>query len=448
VNLFISSSTNWTLLPKPSPKRALYFQFFEKHLHLSGHSYAQNIKLAKPEAKFKKELAKPGKFGRLYVTYGESIIQMGWFFNYFKSYFCVKHYSELEHCNLELEVVKSLDEKAGFDSNPPIGLSGKVFSDDMSFQYKTDNVHLLFDADISSCDSGNTLANFYLLGAILCRMGATLEMVRTSFARLREPIMMRNPSEPSEYLEMKPKTIFQGSGCPETTSVNNIASTSIALAFQSFIHYYNQHDFQSQLVKPSGTKAYNGSFDDAPREVQEEILQLAAASVGHVITIEWHDKPEQLQFLKYSPALTDSGTWTLFRNLGAILRSFGTCDGDITAKMLNVTNKQFSIMSLEDKMEQFMNAIVCGLVNEPKHIIMDALRARFPNKRHKIASSYHDTEFRGNLSVPLSSLQNRYGGEEAEWHYLAAQIKEMKLGTHAPSDLVARIMKIDYGLPI
>ncbi len=432
-------------IPQPSPKRRIYHNWFEQILGLAGHFYSIPVSAKSPEAKFKKELSKPGKHGRLYVTYNESILSIGWIFVYLKDWFCVDHYlptcSTYHEIPLRLSVRKALDENSVYNSDPPLGLSGQIFSDDMSFQYRHPGGLYLFDADISSCDSGNTVANFYLLATMLRFLGASTNMIRLSYDRLKEAILIRNPSNSQEFLKIKPKTIFQGSGCPETTIVNDVASTSIAISMQTFIAHYNDHPYLSD------DKKFIGFFDEAPSHIKNEILQKSALAVGHVITVDEKKTPEELQFLKYSPFQTTDGTFVSTRNLGAILRSLGSCDGDITPIMLGLSKKEFACLSYEEKMEKFMSSVVAGLVNEPKSIIMDALRERFPPRKHKIVSTYHSTAPRNTHTVLIDSYISRYGGTEDEWAQLASQIREFAFGRHLTSPIVAAVMEVDYGLP-
>jgi len=433
-------------LPQPSPKRRIYHNWFEQILGFAGHFYSIPVSAKLPEAKFKNELSKPGKHGRLYVTYNESILSIGWIFTYLKDWFCVDHclpyWSTRHEIPLYLSVRKALDENSVYDSDPPLGLSGQVFSDDMSFQYRHPGGLYLFDADISSCDSGNTVAIFYLLATMLRFVGASIEMIRRSYDRLKEAILIRNPSNSQEYIKIKPKTIFQGSGCPETTIVNAVSSTSIAISMQTYIAYYNDHLYTSDDMK------FTGYFDDAPSHIKNEILQKSALAVGHVITVDEKKTPEELQFLKYSPFQTADGTFVSTRNLGAILRSLGSCDGDITPIMLGLSKNEFARLSHEDKMEKFMRSVVAGLVNEPNSMIMDALRERFPTRKHKIDTTYHSTAPRNTHTVLIDSYISRYGGTEDEWAQLASQIREFAFGRHLTSPIVAAVMKVDYGLPI
>jgi len=317
----------------------------------------------------------------------------------------------------------------------------RVYSDDMSTMYRSPVGDLLmWDSDISSCDAGNTSAMFYLLGLVITNLGF-LSYVPLLYARLKLPILLLNPSNKKERVVLKPKTIFQGSGCPETTVVNNCASVSISIATTEFISHYRDNKYLSLSGEES-------TFDNGSMELRTEILQAAAASVGHSITIEWRANLAETQFLKYTPLLSNTGEWINTRNLGTIFRSLGSCLGDVTAKMLNKTNSQFKGMGMEEKMECFMSSVIAGLVHEPQNLIMDALRARFKDQGFSNKDFYDHAPIgnRGGYLIPVGSLIDRYGGTEGEYTDLANQITSFKYGTVYSSPIIKSFYEVDYGL--
>lgn len=438
-------------------KAKLYLTWFWQRHRLYGHSDTGFFKQEPVEAKFKNEIAKPDKVGRLYVTYGSSIINAGWIYSSVKSLFCrtydltdlVQENSTTERTRLTIQVVKSLDEGYSPDTDTP-GLHARLFSDDMTCTYMSATGETIeFDADISSCDAGNSYAMFYLLGTVLKRSGFG-EYIKRQFARLREDITVYNPCTRSgkrEYVKLRPKTIFQGSGCPETTMVNNCASMCIIVAFSTFIDHSNEN---GMIVQDESGADITVHFDSTTPHYREVILQKAAAAVGHVITINWCETKADTQFLKHSLLSDEEGELVNTRNFGAIFRGLGSLDGDVTAKSLGLTKGEFKSLSMGEKMELYISGVVGGLCNEPSNIIMDALRQRFKRKSPKIFLSYaaenaqsHD---RSQHYLPTSSLAARYGGTESEWEELATAIGNLRLGTVIPSRLLTDIYRIDYAL--
>jgi len=439
------------------PKRKLYQSWYAAIVHDLGHSYEQDFN-GQVEAKFKTELAKPGKHGRLYVTYGKSILYSGWIFDLVKKYMCgvqelastvrsmmqsagAADAANFAPAEFRVDIVKALDEEADFnDTIPHEGLSCRMFSDDMSSVYVTpDREILYFDTDISSCDAGNTFAMFYLLAVFMrvCQLGA---YIRANYRRLRQKIICRNPSNPAEKVVLRPRTIYQGSGCPETTVVNNVASFCISVSFYVHIAFSNwQHRDEPELA-----------FDTASERVRTEVLTQAAAAVGHKITIDWRVSPAETQFLKYSPLLTRDGVKRVnSRNLGAVLRNVGRHVGDLSAKRLGVSKKQFRNMAPADRAEIYISNVVRGLVHEPGNVVLDALRERFTSARVAEWDGFYgtrDTTHRAGHYIPITGLQERYGGEEHEWLQLAETIRTLQFGQIRFSSLHDEIMRIDYGL--
>jgi hypothetical protein len=415
------------------------------------------------EAKFKTENAKPGKHGRLYITYGRSILYSGWVYEFVKMMLCQEHditdmlrdffaqyedrwqsWSHKPEPNIsadaistatyKIDLVKALDEDFDFDAHvPKHGLYTRCFSDDNSSVYTTQSGEILmFDTDISSCDAGNTFAMFYIL-ALFMRAVSFGMYIRTNFSRLKEKITIRNPSNPREVLVVQPITMFEGSGCPETTVVNFIASYLIYIS--TCIHIIHANTL-------------GDGFDDADEDQRTLVIKAAAEAVGHVVTVVWCETPADTQFLKYSPLIRTTGRRVNCRNLGAVLRGLGTNMTDFSPKSLNLSRSEFRKMSMQDKYERYIRGVVGGLVNEPSNIIIDALRARFPSTSSpKTALAFNeDTSKRSHYSIPTESLIDRYGGSEMEWETLATQIETAQYGIVRFAPIVDLIFAKDYGL--
>lgn len=410
------------------------------------HSYEVPIPVRAGEVKFKKEFAKPGKHGRLFVSYGKSILTTGWIFSWFKKAFCSTYtfrggsllgfgQTDAHIYPLRLQVVKQLDEGCTPNLSPSNGLSARAFSDDMELLWRDTYRGKQFDIDIdiSGCDAGNTSAVFYLLGTLLIRFGMAWSALEQSYKRLTSKLLCRNPSNASEKLIIIPKTIYQGSGCPETTVVNNVSSTLIICAIHCVILL--NLDLWS-----------NGSDED-----RTGLINYAAGCVGHQVSVDHRKTPQERQFLKYSPFQDQTGSWIFSRNLGAILRGLGSCDGDVQARHLGATKSEFRAMSHEEKGELFTRGVITGLKNEPGNCILDALRARFGT-----SSSYlpiisniftRNSQDRSGSYIATSELMLRYGGTHEEWADLCGEIKDLRYGQRIRSPLVTRIMHVDYGTP-
>lgn len=442
--------STFTMLTRIFPKAKLYKAWFLEVLLGLGHTYEEPLR-DKVEAKFKVELAKPRKHGRLFVSYGRSILQAGWIFESIKTIFCVVHdVGEIVRGrlpflggyvpNAKVHIYKSLDESENLrEMLHAEGLTARVYSDDMSLTYNRNGISCAFDADISSCDAGNGTAMFYLLG-ILFHLYGYGAFFANQMRRLREVITVRNPSNKREFIKIEPSTIFQGSGCPETTIVNDVASFCIVVAFVVFIAYSDWKNAESFPLL---------SFSKGTDDTRKLILQRAARAVGHKVTISFRNNLAELQFLKYSPLTSSTGELVNTRNLGAILRNLGRVEGDLSAEKVGLSTAQFRLLTPAARFERYVAGVVKGLCNEPQHCVMDALRARFGSGDFTAPNSHEDVQIKTDRSchvIPLSSLQERYGGEDHEWTQLVEAIHTLTYGSTKFSSMVDKIMEIDYDL--
>lgn len=445
-----------TSIFKPIVKSALYQRFFMGQRY---HTYGEDLEVRPGEVSFKKEWAKPGKHGRLFVSYGPSILTNGWFYSVVKKSFCqpferlgvfedsvvrrrlrklnpiARAIPTQSEYSLDHHPVYALDEAVAPMSNPKHGLTARTFSDDMMLVWHDaiSGMTLRFDVDISGCDAGNTSAPFYLLADWAIFMGSDREKVFRTYKRLTSELTVINPSQPSEKLVIKPKTIFEGSGCPETTAVNNVAATLIVFAIYSMIlrHIDKWRDAE------------------ASEAWRTQLLKAAAMYVGHQITVDFRASRQKQQFLKYSPLQATCGTWVQARNLGAILRSLGSVDGDLDPKMLGLNATEFQTMSLSEKAERFASGVVAGLKNEPDHVVIRALRARFNRPAPAIFDPHKTLKIdRSRFEIPTSELVARYGGTEDSFEELARAIRDIRFGVVMKVPIVSAIMEVDYGLPI
>jgi hypothetical protein len=428
-SFLLLNSVLWQVVFKLANKSKLYQYWYGV---IKVHSYSLPISPGPGVVSFKREWAKVRKHGRLYVSYASSILNMGWFFSHLKTYFCTERIIPTHpHLPLRINLVKALDESVRPVWEPLPGLSVRIFSDDIELVWYNPATNSLFryDVDISGCDAGNTSAMFYFLARESFACGATREMIAASYSRLTGPLMCRNPSNQREFVKVRPRTIYQGSGCPETTMVNNVASLSIILAVYKLI------------------VDNVGQWEDGPESYRTGLITDGAALIGHQVSIDRRHRIQESQFLKYSPAQSDTGEWVFYRNLGAIFRSLGSCDGDVDPSKLNLTTKQFRKLTMEEKGERFMRAVVAGLCNEPTHPVMEALRERFPPSKVSIPPSYmasaHD---RRHYRVGLQELMLRYGGTEEEWEELLQDIRDLRFGVEKESPMLSRIYAVDYGL--
>jgi hypothetical protein len=321
-----------------------------------------------------------------------------------------------------IEVVKTLDTSRVIDPYSFIGgVYLKLFSDDITMVYWTKSGQVAYaDLDISACDAGNGYPMFSFLAKYASSFGLS-KIIEVNLRRLKQKMTIRNPANLAEKLVVRPKHIFQGSGCPETTLVNNFASLSICLSLASRMHGPCEPEAMPQLVRD------------------------AAAEVGHVVTYEARTCPEETQFLKHSPLRDTTDKVVQCLNYGAIFRGFGQVMGDLQPKQINCSVSEYRKLSPEARMEKYLSAVVASYCNEPGSVIMDALRDRF-GRGFRPSLRFFSLANRSSSYIPTTSLMKRYGGEDYEWDQLAMTIRTMRFGTIATHPLMDAIFRMDYGL--
>ena len=185
------------------------------------------------------------------------------------------------------------------------------FSDDSCFSFRHFGVLLSFNVDISGCDSSQ---GWVIFESLIRTAPAPL---RDAFRVLKEQCELDIKIRSQHNADEKIRGRFDGpslfSGSTLTTVINNLANILIFL----------------QLVRTIGR------FQ--PREyLPDEICRIftfALEEIGYVVTgfsaEEVCQRPEDLQFLKYSPALglTDQ-VYHAVLNPGVWCRSTGSCHGD------------------------------------------------------------------------------------------------------------------------
>jgi len=415
----------------PHPKRSVYMNFFNNPSDL------RKILSNKEEfvSKFKNELGKVGKVGRLYATIGAATLADVVCGPILKAVFrtdvrldeLYKHTrifidkSQVLIQKERLRDIRTLQFTTSFSDCQEPSASDKMFaraascptncafyfyySDDGFFVINLEGVIFIFETDISSCDSSNKFALF----ACVRKMGEALNCttgVDILLSQCARPTTLFNPDNKSEFVTLQPETFMEYSGTKLTTILNNLASNGVAMGI-----YEQLCESGVQLNLKSN-------------------LERGANRYGWVVTVDERETFNKVTFLKR--AYNGTRSWKV---LGCIFRSLGTVDGTPRADSFGLSTTEFKKRSHHQLVDILIKQCADQCSNEPGHIIINAIRERagLPPLREEVS---------------LLDLQDRYGGEEYEWLQLCQEIVDIRFGTVVKLPILELIFNYDYSTVI
>jgi hypothetical protein len=201
------------------------------------------------------------------------------------------------------------------------------FSDDSCFSFRHNGILRYYNVDISGCDSSHGSVIF----EALIRLAP--EPLRDAFRVLVEQCELDITIRSQHDKKNKVRGRFDGptlfSGSTITTVINNLANILIFLVLSRTV----------------------AGFGDEPMEDDEicRIFTLALEDIGYVVTGFAQDdkcrRPQDLQFLKHSPALSLAGVFEPVLNAGVWFRSTGTAHGDVpgSSKLYTIQQRAASM---------------------------------------------------------------------------------------------------------
>jgi hypothetical protein len=404
----------------------------------------QNICVSHVVVNVKREKAKPGKYPRLFSSYNAGAM----YANEIPEFIKVGIHGLYEYNINGVDIEICLNSKMDI---PLITIFKKLIDARSRSNYVYCTIYgddccisgnikepFTFNLDISSCDASNKSPIFYLIGLL----GSTYDLERTAniIKQCMLPLVFNNPHNTDHSMHIVFREAFEGSGNVLTTVLNFIASCSIVSAICC----------NRNLGK---------------KDIAQVIVD-ATTSIGYIVTIEdcTVDNEfimEKLQFLKHSPFETQDGTIVAALNYGAIFRSFGHFDDNITKEMLGMDAVDFSKMSNQDVMDSLLSIVVKGLVHEPSSIIINSLRGRFNRDTKRESQDLYNSSLRqrsiiysvlGNegstqqMQITDNSLCRRYDCTPEDLSILAGCIDICKVGQRFVTIACTNFFLVDYGL--
>lgn len=293
------------------------------------------------------------------------------------------------------------------------------FSDDSCVSIRCVDGIFLANVDISSCDGSHGKSVFNFLRRVSKSDTRLFRYVDGAIKQCEMNLTLRGAGKKQKVV-LKPNAPTLYSGSTLTTLINNFANIAIACSLKSTIH------------------------DGLMKSECEELVRVAAESAGYIVTVQVCETYHDLQFLKHSPCKTVLGEMVPVLNLGVILRSLGSCWGDVpTYKNLPGGKKTFA----QRKYLYNTSQIQC-YKNNASYPLLQALRGRFHSEhsvdRHD--STYFIESISGDYSkhvVDDAELAQRYGVSVCDMQELTASINSDAMINIAAS---RAILALDYGL--
>lgn len=262
-----------------------------------------------------------------------------------------------------------------------------------------------YNLDISSCDKSNLTPVFDSLAFLFSDLPQFHQVIRKAIQQCHSTFTIHDPNSKLR-VNLNPKWPSEFSGTTLTTLLNVLASYSIGVALE----YYN------------------------PQCIQDIIA--ACAFAGYDVTVEECTRVEHVQFLKHSWYLHDE-EYHSFLNLGPILRSFGTCLGDLPGKG-----------ELTSRAYVWNSTIISAYCHSGKTRVQEILESQYKSSsrcRLPYDIEKHSSGVR-RPSTPCDRVCARYGFSQAEWTHFLALVESSDLFSTIRHTCITKIFLIDYGL--
>lgn len=427
----------------PHVKAALRANFvarqdFHHHSNLMENEVTANIK---------REIGKPGKAARLYMSYGAACMYANHLPEFLKLAFTQSFTFRTGPEDAVDVQIRVVGKPSDFDCDEVFQEMYRylqmrnciyylIYSDDAVVCGNLGGRPFGYNVDISSCDSSNGFGIFMIVGQMLS--GHNVELAIGLLKQCCMPIKLVNPENKQESCKLRLSGPFEGSGTTLTTVLNHVASLFIACNVVELLAWFALSDEHSVSYSIPN------------------LIEIGAAWAGHSMTVtEWAGTDgvffERMDFLKTHPVRDVDGNWRGMRCLGSFFRGFGSLDGDLTGERLGISPNKFRELGLVRAFELYAHAIVLGLVHEPSNRIMSAIRARFvglKGEETRIVDelSQYKGRSRKTFVADENSLALRYGWYDSEVDELVRAIEMCKVGEEYSLSILTKMFYRDYSL--
>jgi hypothetical protein len=421
----------------PHPKREIRIQAYDDLVHGQAHwrdpGLFDRLWLLKVKYKMKKdEFAKPFKMPRVIGDLGVAASLQG--FRLADVYKQAMSKEDIQYGNMRMHFCKapSTDElRSSFSSllNPPLGCKYYFvfFSDDSCLSVRNDDGSVAtYNLDISGCDGSHTSAMFDALVMTTpdiakddmqvlvdqCKLPIVVQFAAAKETKVGEKVLPASLClQPLDVLTRKigPRLY---SGSTITTIINNLACVMGAVAVQ-----------------------------EADANTSAEICD-AFATAGYKMTCDEAEDYSDIQFLKNSPAYDTDGNLQPLLNVGVLLRTAGTCKGDLPGR---------SKIPFEQRYNEYMGSVIGGMYPGISFPLIDAMRTwtATPSLASERATKHlrdYKHVFEGEATFTAAEVYRRYKLTDLQIAELDEDFAPKGYGWYYASTGASAILDKDYGL--
>lgn len=394
----------------PHVKRALRVLAYFK-MEREGRLFDPRTSQSGVEGKLKMEIAKPGKYCRLTVDLKVPASLIGaWITKGWKQDLASTPYQTSTLCAWFCPDASDAQLEATFESliHPTHPVMFAYFSDDSALSILTPTGVEYYDMDISACDKSHGKTVFKVLRALVPqRQHVELDLL---LSQLKERITIRDVTERSRKVVLKPREHILYSGSTLTTIVNNVANLMIAW-----------------------------SIDREGARTAPAIIE-AAAKVGYIVTLKRHTRFEQLQFLKHSPVELPNGKIVAMVNAGVLLRAVGQ------------SRRREHHMTVEEQSAMMAAGLVSSLYPTYRPQMLERFRQRMLLESGGRELDHSDswlatTKTKGDVViVETDRFLRRYDLSAVDAHGFTALCESASAGHIAVGSDLGHMLAIDYDL--
>jgi len=303
----------------------------------------------------------------------------------------------------------------------PTGVHLFYFSDDSCISALCSDGNFVANLDISACDGSNFDPIFNILEFIMSVDDRYNADIKAVFDQLELPCEVRTVHDKilakAGRVTLTPKGKVLYSGSVLTTSTNNTANMVFGLCLKRILgqRSFTKKEFGDAVIK-------------------------AGECAGYIFKIDMCDNYSDIQFLKHSPAMV-GGVIVPFLNLGTMLRSLGTCIGDLPGKRKN---------HLYQRAEIFYSDVVKSYIHAGNTSVLKALQTRvikktFGLKHIRGVIPYLRSSCHIPIDIPDEELTRRYKVGPQDIQELVLYLISSKFGEIISLPVVDMIMAKDYG---